>query len=159
VSNSSVMCCRVLQDVAGCCSVMRCTFAEARQSRKAMQAHDGEEASPPLVKLTDSVFGISVRTGWRRRIGWLIFIGHVPQKSPIISGSFAKNNLQFKASYASSPPCSLCGVDTTGLAALLPTLPVGLACHARRSEHVGGNKILVSPTKAFSRGTNRKITL
>jgi len=36
-------------------------------------------------------------TGWQRSTGCLIIIGRFSQKSPIISSSFAKNDLQLKA--------------------------------------------------------------
>ena len=35
-----------------------------------------------------------VAIGWRRPLGYLIFIGHFPQKSPIIDGSFAENDCE-----------------------------------------------------------------
>ena len=44
--------------------------------------------------------------GWRRPSGWFVFTGHFSQKSPTISGFFAKNHLQLKASYRSSSHCT-----------------------------------------------------
>jgi len=60
--------------------------------------------NPYIQNLTSSVCPLPVRRG-RRHIRCLIFTGHCPQKSPIISGSFAERDLQLKASHACSPPC------------------------------------------------------
>jgi len=50
-------------------------------------------------------FNNSICTGWRSVIGCLVFIVHLPPKSPKISGAFAERDLQLNASYASSTPC------------------------------------------------------
>jgi len=60
-------------------------------------------------------------TGWRRVIGRLILIGHFPQKSPIISGSFAKNDLQLGARQALAPePPRATGVGPEILQVMYP---------------------------------------
>jgi len=48
-----------------------------------------------------------IHTGWWRCIECLIFIEYLPQKSHMISGFFAERHLQLKASWASSPPCTI----------------------------------------------------
>ena len=52
------------------------------------------------------LFKTQVAMGWQRLRKCLIFTGHISQKSSIINGSFAKNDLQLKAFYESSPPCT-----------------------------------------------------
>ena len=48
---------------------------------------------------------IQTDTEWQNPAGCLICVGYFPQKNPTVSGSFAKRDLQLKASYASAPLC------------------------------------------------------
>jgi len=57
-----------------------------------------------MKKHYENVTGRLILTGnfpQKSSIGYVILIGHFPQKSPIVSGSFARHDLQLKASYGS----------------------------------------------------------
>ena len=49
-----------------------------------------------LRKMTEILKSQLTATEWQRCVGCLIFVGHSPQKSPVINGSFAERDLQLK---------------------------------------------------------------
>jgi len=116
---SVAVCCSVLQCVAVCCSVLQCVAVWILSSHdiSSNSLHSFSWVMFSSLNFLKSLSQIIVittphmimsDTRWRRRIGCLIFIGHFPQKNPIIIGPFAKYvYVQLKASYGTLPLCTM----------------------------------------------------
>jgi len=59
-------------------------------------AHTGIQHTQKHIPIR-KYLNLAGNTGWQRCIGCLMFMGHFPQKSPEISGSFEDSEQQLKA--------------------------------------------------------------
>ena len=76
---------------------------------------------------------MSLLTGWRRIIGCHIFIGHLSQKSPVISGSSEANDLQLHPMIRHHPVRHLLHMYVTSSIYHLYVIPMSPAIHRRTS--------------------------